>query len=95
MAEIKGWHTREVSDSEDAFNVNVFSTNDDAPKKKVMVWIYGGSLNNGSAERPLYDPTELLRRHSEDSEGCIVVTFNYRISKLSNITLNRDPLICS
>lgn len=39
----------------------------------VMVWIYGGGLQNGSASTPLY-AGDALARH-----GVIVVTFNYRL----------------
>lgn len=48
---------------------------------RIQVWIYGGSLNNGSADRFLYDPTEWIRRQAtEKGERFIVVTGNYRVN---------------
>ncbi|KAK4051124.1 hypothetical protein OIO90_004865 [Microbotryomycetes sp. JL221] len=62
-------HSREwVQQSEDSFTVNVFAPRaiERDTKVPVMVWIYGGSLNNGSADRFLYDPTELVRASERD-----------------------------
>ena len=42
-------------------------------KLPVMVWIYGGGLDNGSGSTPLYAGDVLAR------QGVIVVTFNYRL----------------
>ena len=42
-------------------------------KLPVMVWIYGGGLDNGSGSTPLYGGDVLAR------QGVIVVTFNYRL----------------
>jgi para-nitrobenzyl esterase len=47
-----------------------------ADKLPVMVWIYGGGLENGSASTPLYAGDELARK------GVIVVTANYRLGVL-------------
>lgn len=44
----------------------------------VLVWIYGGSLSNGSADRFLYDPTEWIRAQTE--HRFIVVVPNYRVN---------------
>jgi para-nitrobenzyl esterase len=45
-------------------------------KLSVMVWIYGGGLENGSASTPLYAGDGLARK------GVIVVTANYRLGVL-------------
>jgi para-nitrobenzyl esterase len=47
----------------------------------VMVWIYGGALENGSASTPLYWGEQLARR------GVILVTFNYRLGVLGFLSL--------
>ncbi len=47
----------------------------------VMVWIYGGALQNGSAAVPLYAGNELARR------GVIVVTANYRLGVFGFLAL--------
>ncbi|KAK4048288.1 hypothetical protein OIV83_004809 [Microbotryomycetes sp. JL201] len=67
-------------DSEDSFTVNVFAPENvkATDKLPVMFWIYGGSLNNGSACRFLYDPTEMTRASAKDGQPVIVVTGNYR-----------------
>jgi para-nitrobenzyl esterase len=48
----------------------------------VMVWIYGGALQNGSASTPLYSG-EHLARH-----GVIVVTAAYRLGVLGFLSLD-------
>lgn len=69
-----------VESEELGFNLNVF-----APKESqvngelpVLVWIYGGSLEGGSADSAVYDPTEWIRRESHEGRNFIVVTGNYR-----------------
>ena len=64
--------------SEDCLYLNLYvpeGARADA-KLPVMVWIYGGGLQNGSGSNPLYDGAALARR------GVIVVTFNYRLGAL-------------
>ena len=60
--------------SEDCLYLNVWTPRA-APGRKlpVMVWIYGGSLRNGSASTPLYAGDRLARH------DVIVVTANYRL----------------
>ena len=60
--------------SEDCLYLNVW-TPVDAPTTKlpVMVWIYGGGLENGSASMPLYAGDKLVQH------GVILVTANYRL----------------
>lgn len=47
----------------------------------VMVWIYGGALENGSAAVPLYAGNELARH------GVIIVTVNYRLGAFGFLAL--------
>ena len=60
--------------SEDCLYLNVWSP---APERAhdlpVMVWIYGGGFQQGSAANPVFDGTELAHR------GVVVVTVNYRL----------------
>jgi len=69
--------------SEDCLYLNVWvpprAAGDKLPttgKLPVMVWIYGGGLENGSASTPLYAGDMLARK------GVIVVTANYRLGVL-------------
>jgi para-nitrobenzyl esterase len=62
--------------SEDCLYLNIW-----APKRRVrplpvLVWIYGGGYNSGSASMPLYWGDRLSRR------GVIVVTVAYRVGPL-------------
>lgn len=63
--------------SEDCLYLNIWKPLG-ATKEKlpVMLWIYGGSLRNGSASIPLYAGDQLARH------GVIVVTANYRLGVL-------------
>lgn len=63
--------------SEDSFTCNVFAPAG-ADKLSVLVWIYGGSLNNGSADKQLYDPSEWIRREEQAGRRFLIVTLNYR-----------------
>jgi para-nitrobenzyl esterase len=69
--------------SEDCLYLNVWVPSHAADAKlsttgklPVMVWIYGGGLENGSASTPLYAGDMLARK------GVIVVTANYRLGVL-------------
>lgn len=60
--------------SEDCLYLNLWVPAHVAGEKlPVMVWIYGGGLDNGSGSTPLYAGDVLAR------QGVIVVTFNYRL----------------
>lgn len=60
--------------SEDCLYLNLWRPADPAAGKlPVMVWIYGGGLENGSSSTPLYAGDRLARK------GVIVVTLNYRL----------------
>lgn len=62
------------------FNLNVFSPSVSPASEAlpVLVWIYGGSLEGGSSDSVIYDPTEWIRRESQEGRKFIVVTGNYR-----------------
>jgi para-nitrobenzyl esterase len=63
--------------SEDCLYLNLWVPPHAAGDKlPVMVWIYGGGLENGSASTPLYAGDRLARK------GVIVVTANYRLGVL-------------
>jgi para-nitrobenzyl esterase len=60
--------------SEDCLYLNVWTPNhSQAAKLPVMVWIYGGGFQGGSAARPLYDGTRFAQK------GIVLVTINYRV----------------
>jgi len=60
--------------SEDCLYLNVWTAAKSASEKHpVMVWIYGGGFNTGSASQPDYDGGNLAKK------GVVVVTFNYRL----------------
>ncbi|GAA5910059.1 hypothetical protein JCM8208_000942 [Rhodotorula glutinis] len=81
LAHLPGFLMRtHIDTSEHSHFVNVFAPGDidkgeDLP---VLVWVYGGALNNGDSARFFYDPTELVRDSAERNQRCIVVTLNYR-----------------
>lgn len=60
--------------SEDCLYLNIY-TPDVKGEYPVMVWIHGGSLENGSGG-PTYDPVRLVER------GVTLVTINYRLGVL-------------
>ncbi|HEV7164041.1 MAG TPA: carboxylesterase family protein [Gammaproteobacteria bacterium] len=68
--------------SEDCLYLNIWrpAAADDA-RLPVMVWIYGGGLENGSASMPLYAGDKLARK------GVIVVTLNYRLGVFGFLAL--------
>lgn len=60
--------------SEDCLYLNLWvPPHTTSGKLPVMVWIYGGGLDNGSGSTPLYSGDVLAH------QGVIVVTFNYRL----------------
>lgn len=68
--------------SEDCLYLNLWVPHHTpAQKLPVMVWIYGGGLDNGSGSIPLYNGG-VLARH-----GVIVVTFNYRLGVFGFLAL--------
>jgi len=62
--------------SEDCLYLNVWAPAEAPPQGRgwpVMMWIYGGAFQVGSAANPVFDGTELARR------GVVVVAANYRV----------------
>lgn len=63
--------------SEDCLYLNIWApTGTSGGSLPVMVWLYGGGLENGSASNPLYWGDRLAEH------GVIVVTANYRLGAL-------------
>ncbi|MCJ1440313.1 MAG: hypothetical protein MMC23_000796 [Stictis urceolatum] len=66
----------------DAHRVNIWAPANPPPKAgenlPVLVWIYGGGLENGSSEEPVYDAESLVRAREEAGQRVIVVSGNYR-----------------
>ncbi|KAF5876620.1 putative para-nitrobenzyl esterase protein [Botrytis fragariae] len=64
-----------VSESEDCLYLNVYAPSAATPASllPVMVWIYGGALQFGSASSQYYDGSNIAGK-----QNLIVVTFNYR-----------------
>jgi para-nitrobenzyl esterase len=68
--------------SEDCLYLNIWTpAQPTTVNLPVMVWIYGGALENGSASTPLYAGDELARRN------VILVTANYRLGVLGFLSL--------
>jgi len=63
--------------SEDCLYLNVWTpARSDRERLPVMVWIYGGGLNNGMTSAPAYEGTHLAER------GAVVVSVGYRVGAL-------------
>ena len=63
--------------SEDCLYLNVWTTAKSPNEKQpVMVWIYGGGLNSGSANCDIYDGEEMAKK------GVVFVSINYRVGIL-------------
>ena len=61
--------------SEDCLYLNVWTAAKSASQKRpVLVYIYGGAFNEGSAAVPVYDGEGLAKK------GIVMVTFNYRLN---------------
>lgn len=64
-------------ESEDCLYLNIWAPTDSGHSKPVLFWIHGGSNWKGSGSDPLFDGTKFAQ-----SQGVIVVTFNYRLGIL-------------
>ena len=61
--------------AEDCLYLNVFTPARSASERRpVLVYIYGGGFNDGSAAVPIYDGEGLAKK------GVVMVTFNYRLN---------------
>ncbi len=60
--------------SEDCLCLNVWSAEQPAEPKPVMVWIHGGALTRGSGATPTYDGANFAKK------GVVLVTINYRLN---------------
>jgi para-nitrobenzyl esterase len=64
-----------VSTSEDCLALNIWVP-EQATDSPVIVWIYGGALQRGRSDSPLYDGANFARR------GVVFVSINYRLGVL-------------
>jgi para-nitrobenzyl esterase len=86
-----GWAFNEVAwlfgwddgiQSEDCFNLNVWTPALDDGKRPVMVWLHGGGFAAGSAtELPSYDGENLARR------GVVLVSVTHRLNVMGFLNL--------
>lgn len=67
--------------SEDCLYANIW-TPDVSGARPVMVWIYGGGFETGSAAPPVTDGNQLMR-----GGDVVVVSFNYRVGALGFLDL--------
>ena len=65
--------------SEDCLTLNIWRRADlpEREPRPVMIWIYGGSFQNGGSGMPVYDGAYL-----SSTEDVVVVSFNYRLGAL-------------
>ncbi len=68
--------------SEDCLYLNVWTgAKDDADKRPVLVWIYGGGFSGGGAAVPIYDGAALAKK------GIVVVSLQYRVGIFGFLSL--------
>jgi para-nitrobenzyl esterase len=76
--------------SEDCLNLNVWS-HQDAEKRPVMVWIFGGGFMVGETGLSLYEGDDLAK-----DANVVVISINYRLGALGGLALeelrDEDPL---
>jgi para-nitrobenzyl esterase len=72
---------------EDCLTLNLWAPRlDGGAKRPVMVWLHGGGMAYGSANRPLYDGTNLARRGD-----VVVVGVNHRLNVFGFLHLGGEP----
>ncbi|KAF9012646.1 carboxylesterase [Cyathus striatus] len=66
-----------VTESEDCLSLNIWSPSVNRKQKTaVLLWIYGGSLDWGTSNLPVYNGENIVR----DNDDITLVTFNYRLN---------------
>ncbi|KAF9012647.1 carboxylesterase [Cyathus striatus] len=66
-----------VTESEDCLSLNIWSPSVNRKQKTaVLVWIYGGHLDWGTSNLPMYNGENIVRDHDDIT----IVTFNYRLN---------------
>ncbi|KAF9012650.1 carboxylesterase [Cyathus striatus] len=66
-----------VTESEDCLSVNIWSPSVNRKQKTaVLMWVYGGHLDWGTSNLPLYTGENIVR----DQDDITIVTFNYRLN---------------
>ena len=66
---------------EDCLYLNIWTPKPDNKKRPVMFWIHGGAYFYGSGSQPFYTGDILAKKGD-----VVVVTFNYRLGILGNLT---------
>ena len=77
----------EYGTGEDCLYLNIWHADDEAKKKPVIVWIYGGAFDVGGTTDPQYDCHKFIQENPE----VIVVTISYRVSFLGFFHLSHLP----
>lgn len=81
LASVNGTTPEELNQSEDAFRLNIW-TSDTSAKLPVLFWIHGGGFMTGGGALRWYHGHQLAA-----SGKMIVVTVNYRLGALGNLYL--------
>ena len=74
---LEAWFGKQVPESEDCLNLNIWTPAADSKKRPVMFWVHGGAYITGSGRSPLYDGSHLAKRGD-----VVIVTINYRLGVL-------------
>ncbi|KAG8745813.1 hypothetical protein FRC11_012956 [Ceratobasidium sp. 423] len=73
---------------EDCLSINVWTPSVSRIKKgqllPVMIYIYGGSFDQGGTSIPTYEATDLVANHGDASANVVVVELNYRVTIFGN-----------
>jgi para-nitrobenzyl esterase len=81
LSAVMGTKKEELNQSEDAFSLNVW-TKDKNKKRPVLFWIHGGGWVTGGGSLPWYNGNAIA-----SNGDIVVVTVNYRIGALGNLSL--------
>ncbi|KAL4801466.1 Alpha/Beta hydrolase protein [Aspergillus unguis] len=69
--------------SEDCLSLNIWrSSGRESTLRPVLVWFYGGGLQNGYTADPRFEGTNIVRISSEISKEIVLVSVNYRLGPL-------------
>lgn len=83
----KGEAASKREKSEDCLTLNVWTTDLDAKKRPVMVFIHGGSYGWGGSSDPLYDGAPFVAENPD----IVLVTINYRVNFMGFIDFAKVP----
>lgn len=85
LSTVMGSREEEKNQSEAAFHLNIFSS-EQFKNKPVLFWIHGGGWLTGGGALPWYDANHLV-----ENEHIIVVTINYRLGALGAFQTDEGP----